>query len=100
MTGVFNGRITAAKKVGKVFNMVWNQSMYTWDSWVILKGSPNVDSAYKLLNYMGDASRQAKQMTMLANGTSNKQSIAKLDAKVGADLPSAPANSRSHPSFQ
>jgi len=93
MTGVFNGRITAAKNAGKVFNMVWNQSMFTWDSWVILKGSPNVDAAYKLLSYMKDASQQAKQMTMLANGTSNKESITKVDAKVAADLPSAPANS-------
>ncbi|RDV03240.1 ABC transporter substrate-binding protein [Undibacter mobilis] len=93
MTGVFNGRITAAKKAGKAFAMSWNQSMFTWDSWVILKGSPNKDAAYKLLAFMADASRQAHQMTMLANGTSTKQSIAMTPKDIAADLPSAPDNS-------
>ena len=90
MTGIFNGRITAARKAGKDLRLVWNQSMFGWDSWVILKGSPNVDSAYKLLDFMSDPRRQAGQMKLLANGTSNKQSIALTDKSDLVELPSAP----------
>jgi putative spermidine/putrescine transport system substrate-binding protein len=92
MTGVFNGRIKAADEAGKNFKIAWNQSLYTWDSWVILKGSPNVENAYKLLDFMSDAKRQAKQMGLLANGTSNKHAVSLLSKSVAADLPSAPDN--------
>ena len=92
MTGVYNGRITAAKLAGKNFKGVWNQSMYTWDSWVILKGSPNKDAAYKLLDFMGNAERQAQQLKILANGTSNRRAVSLVSNEVAAELPSAPAN--------
>jgi putative spermidine/putrescine transport system substrate-binding protein len=92
MTGVFNGRITAANKTGKNFKIIWDQSLYTWDSWVILKGSPNAASAYKLLEFLSNAPRQAEQLKMLANGLSNKQTASIADKAVLADLPSAPAN--------
>jgi putative spermidine/putrescine transport system substrate-binding protein len=92
MTGVFNGRITAARKAGKNFDMSWNQSLFTWDSWVILKGSPNTASAYKLLDFMADAHRQAEQLKLLSNGLSNKQTAALADKSILADLPSAPDN--------
>ena len=44
MTSVYNGRIDAANKNEKKnFGMVWDGALYTLDSWVILKGSPNKD---------------------------------------------------------
>jgi putative spermidine/putrescine transport system substrate-binding protein len=92
MAGVFNGRITAANQAGKKFKIAWNQSMYTWDSWVILKGSPNKDAAYKLLDFMGNDERQAKQLRILANGTSNKKAVSLVSKEVAAGLPSAPDN--------
>jgi putative spermidine/putrescine transport system substrate-binding protein len=92
MTGVFNGRVIAANKSGQNLKMIWNQSMFTWDSWVILKGSPNTASAYKLLEYLGNAPRQAEQLKLLANGLSNKQTVSLAEKALLADLPSAPEN--------
>jgi putative spermidine/putrescine transport system substrate-binding protein len=92
MTAVYNGRITAANKAGKNLKNIWNQSLYTWDSWVILKGSPSMASAYKLLEFMGSATRQAEQLKILANGTSNKQAISLVDRETAAALPSEPDN--------
>ena len=66
--------------------------MFTWDSWVILKGSPNKDTAYKLLDFMGDAERQAQQLRLMANGTSNKKAVSLVSKEVAAELPSDPAN--------
>ncbi len=73
MTSVYNGRIDAAnKKEKKNFGMVWNGALFTIDSWVILKGSPNVEAAHKFLNFVGKAENQAKLSEGIAYGTSNK----------------------------
>jgi putative spermidine/putrescine transport system substrate-binding protein len=92
MTDIYNGRITAARREHKNFGMVWNQSLFTVDSWVILKGSPNKDAAYKLLDFMSDPQRQANFVKDVANGMSNKATASLLDKDALADLPTAPQN--------
>jgi putative spermidine/putrescine transport system substrate-binding protein len=93
MTSVYNGRIDAAnKKEKKNFGMVWNGALFTIDSWVILKGSPNVEAAHKFLNFVGKAENQAKLSEGIAYGTSNKAAPAKLAPALLADLPTSPAN--------
>ncbi|MGQ9365003.1 ABC transporter substrate-binding protein [Azospirillum sp. ST 5-10] len=93
MTSVYNGRIDAANKgEGKNFGMVWDGALYTLDSWVILKDSPNVDAAYKFLDFVGKAENQAKLSQNIAYGTSNKKAADLVPPAVLADLPTAPAN--------
>ncbi|MFD1626029.1 ABC transporter substrate-binding protein [Azospirillum griseum] len=93
MTSVYNGRIDAAnKKEKKNFGMVWNGALFTIDSWVILKGSPNVEAAHKFLNFVGKAETQAKLSEGIAYGTSNKNAPSKLSPAILADLPTSPAN--------
>ncbi|MBP2299141.1 ABC transporter substrate-binding protein [Azospirillum picis] len=93
MTSVYNGRIDAANKNEKKnFGMVWNGALYTIDSWVILKGSPNVDAAYKFLDFVGKAENQAKLSQGIAYGTSNKKAPSLLQKAELADLPTAPDN--------
>ncbi|KAA0682372.1 ABC transporter substrate-binding protein [Roseomonas genomospecies 6] len=93
MTSVYNGRIDAANKAEKKnFGMVWNGALYTIDSWVILKGSPNKEAAYKFLDYVGKAENQAKLSENIAYGTSNKDAPSKLAPAVLKDLPTAPEN--------
>ena len=93
MTSVYNGRIdTANKNEKKNFGMVWDGALYTLDSWVILKGSPNKDAAYKFLDFVGNAENQAKLSENIAYGTSNKDATALLQPTVLKDLPTAPDN--------
>ncbi|AWK88878.1 ABC transporter substrate-binding protein [Azospirillum thermophilum] len=93
MTSVYNGRIDAANKTEKKnFGMVWNGALFTIDSWVILKGSPNAEAAYKFLDFVGKAENQAKLSENIAYGTSNKNAPAKIAPAILADLPTAPAN--------
>ena len=93
MTSVYNGRIdTANKNEKKNFGMVWDGALYTLDSWVILKGSPNKDAAYKLLDFVGKAENQAKLSENIAYGTSSKDATAHLQPTVLKDLPTAPDN--------
>ena len=42
MVSAYNGRIAAANKADKKnFRIAWTNSLFTIDSWVIMKGSPN-----------------------------------------------------------
>jgi len=93
MTSVYNGRIdTANKNEKKNFGMVWDGALFTLDSWVILKGSPNKDAAYKFLDFVGKAENQAKLSENIAYGTSNKGATALIPPAVLKDLPTAPDN--------
>lgn len=93
MTSVYNGRIDAAnKKEKKNFGMVWNGALFTIDSWVILKGSPNTAAAYKFLDYVGKPDIQAKLSENIAYGTSAKDAPKHVKPETLADLPTADAN--------
>jgi len=93
LTSVYNGRIDAANKADKRnFGIVWTGSLYTIDSWVILKGSPNVDQAYKFLDYVGKPEVQAKLPISIAYGVTAKAASAQIPADRLKDLPTAPEN--------
>ena len=93
MTWAYNGRITAANaKDNKHFKLVWQGSLYTMDSWVILKGSPNKDAALDFLKFAGVAENQKKLPGYIAYGVTNKAASALIDPKLLPDLPTAPQN--------
>ncbi|WP_343715562.1 ABC transporter substrate-binding protein [Inquilinus sp.] len=93
MTTAYNGRISAANDADKKdFKIVWNGSLFTIDSWVILKGSPNVDAATKFLAYMGKPENQAKLPTKITYGVTNKAATPLIPAQYLPGLPTNPAN--------
>ncbi|WP_044874663.1 ABC transporter substrate-binding protein [Pseudomonas sp. LFM046] len=94
MTSSYNGRVTnAVKQDHKPFGLVWNQSLQTMDSWVILANSPNVDKAYGLLKVMGTPEQQKLWPALQPTGITSVKGIAELDSAVLADMPGAPQNS-------
>ena len=94
MTTSYNGRVTnAIRQDHKPFGLVWNQSLQTMDSWVILANSPNVDKAYGLLDVMGKAENQKKWPGLQPTGITSVKGIAEIDPAVLVDSPSAPQNS-------
>jgi len=74
------------------FGIVWNQPLFTIDSWVILKGSPNKDNAYKLVDFMGQAENQAKLPLKIAYGVTNRDVNKMIPPERLKDLPTAPEN--------
>ena len=59
MTDAYNGRIaTANEKDKKNFKIVWTNNLYTIDSWVIMKGTPNKADAEKYLVFVNDPQNQ------------------------------------------
>jgi putative spermidine/putrescine transport system substrate-binding protein len=92
MSSAFNGRISAAQKDGKNLKAVWNGSLYSFDYWAVPKGSPNKDAALKFIAFASAPERQKTYSENIAYGPSNKRTIGMLDAKLAADLPTAPQN--------
>ena len=59
MTDAYNGRIAAAnEKDKKNFKIVWTNNLYTIDSWVIMKGTPNKADAEKYLVFVNHPDNQ------------------------------------------
>jgi len=93
MTSSYNGRIDAAIRNDKRnFGIQWNGALFTLDSWVILKTSPNKDAAYEFLAFAGTAEHQAKLPEAIAYGVTAKGTTELIDPQRLPDLPTAPDN--------
>jgi putative spermidine/putrescine transport system substrate-binding protein len=96
LTSAYNGRIDAANRDDKRnFGIVWNQALFTIDSWVVLKNSPNRDNAYKLIDFMGQAENQAKLPLKIAYGVTHRDANKMIPAERLRELPTAPDNFKS-----
>lgn len=93
MTTAYNGRISGINKTeGTNFQVVWDQSIYAIDSWVILKNSPNAEAAMEFIAFASAAENQSKLPQYISYGLPNKEAAEMVADELQADLPSAPAN--------
>ncbi|MCA3573759.1 MAG: ABC transporter substrate-binding protein [Aestuariivirga sp.] len=94
MTTAWNGRpFLANKNDKKNFKIVWGAGgIVMMDSWVILKGSPNLESAYAFLKFVSEPEAGAAFMKGIPYGVSTKASYDLLSDEERANLPSSPAN--------
>ncbi|MBO1073035.1 ABC transporter substrate-binding protein [Roseomonas marmotae] len=93
MTNAYNGRISAANSGdGRNFGIAWKNNLFTLDSWVIMKGSPNKEQAQAYLKFWSQPQVAATLPPHIPYGTTIKGADALLPASVLTDLPSAPQN--------
>lgn len=93
MAAAYNARVTAfSREEKRNLKVVWKDSIYTLDSWAILKGSPQIENAYKLISFMNDYKQQIQMPEFLAYGITNKEAVGKVDDRWAVDLPTYPAN--------
>ncbi len=93
MTSAYNGRIAAAdQKDGKHFKVVWDGSLYTIDSWALVKGTPNKAEAYKFLDFVGQPAVQKNLPPLTNYGVTSRKSVSLIDPAVLENLPTAPKN--------
>jgi putative spermidine/putrescine transport system substrate-binding protein len=92
MTSAYNGRISAAIKEGRNFKIAWTGQNYAVDSWVIVKGSPNLDLAYDFIKFASQPENQAVLSEAIPYGPTNVKAVAAVDPKIAPDLPTYPAN--------
>lgn len=117
MSTAFNGRIAAANRVdAPKLQIAWTGAIYELDYWVIVKGSPLRDLAFKYLNFATSESAQLAFSREIPYGPTHFNAILKYDSgrrpapssnsqalvdlsMVESDLPSAPANFRKSLAF-
>ncbi len=93
LTVAYNGRISAANATdGRNFAIVWTNNIFTLDSWVIMKGSPNKAKAVEFLKFVGQPAVQAALPPKIPYGVTAKGVNERLPAEVLANLPTAPQN--------
>lgn len=68
MSLAYNGRVAKAIEEGKNLGMVWENTLYDLDAWVIPEGSPHVELAHKFIKYASDAKLQANYSNVFAYG--------------------------------
>ncbi|WP_280150954.1 ABC transporter substrate-binding protein [Piscinibacter sp. XHJ-5] len=94
LSTAYNGRIDAANREGKNLKITWTGGIYDLDYWVIPKGTPNKEAALKFIAFASTPDAQAEYARNIAYGPTNTKALSKLDPKVLANLPTAPANAK------
>lgn len=92
MTSAYNGRVAVAQKELPGISIVWKDSIYDLDSWAIVKGSKHKDLAEQFIAFSNQPENQKVYAENIAYGPTNTKAIGLLDAKVSANLPTAPDN--------
>jgi putative spermidine/putrescine transport system substrate-binding protein len=86
----WNGRAQVAKDDGAPVEFVWNQGMWTYEGWSILKGGPNVDLCREYIEYAAQASAQARYTPHVAYGPTNPGAYDHIDPERAKVLPTNP----------
>ncbi|MDX6749130.1 ABC transporter substrate-binding protein [Geminicoccaceae bacterium 1502E] len=93
MTSAYNGRVSAANvNENRNFKIVWPGSIYSVDSWVILRDSPNKEQALKFIAFTSEPEHQKDLPPLVPYGVTNKGSSELIDPTVLKDVPTAPEN--------
>jgi putative spermidine/putrescine transport system substrate-binding protein len=93
LTVAYNGRITAANQTdNRNFGIAWANNLFTLDSWVVMKGSPNRQAAMTFINFVTQPARQAELPPRIPYGPTARGAQDGLPPAVLANLPTTPAN--------
>ena len=93
MTSAVHGRIVAVNRSEhRNFGVRWAGSLYTVDSWAIMKGSPNRAQALKFLEFAGNPAVEAKMLPILPYGGLAKGANDNLPPELLAVSPTNPQN--------
>ena len=77
MTNAYNGRISAAnKEEGRNFKVVWPQSIYAVNSWVILANSPHKEAGFDFIEFASQPEHQSNLPLAIAYGVTHKDAAA------------------------
>lgn len=88
MTSAWNGRIyDAIKNSGKHFEIMWDTAQMAGDYWVIPKGSPHLESAYKFLAFASSPQAQANMTRYIPYAPGNTEAVALIDPAILPNIP-------------
>jgi putative spermidine/putrescine transport system substrate-binding protein len=92
MSSAYTFWVGAEQKRGKNLKIVWNGSLYDFDSWAIPRGTPRIADAYKFIAFSHKPENQKVFSQEIAYGPANQKALPMLDPKLAGTLPTAEAN--------
>jgi putative spermidine/putrescine transport system substrate-binding protein len=87
---IWNGRIQIPIEAGAPLAIEWNEAMLQQQIYCIVKGAPNLDNAYKYIDFALQAERQAEFAKFIPYGPSNEKAYTLLSNELKAKLPGSP----------
>ncbi len=87
----WNGRAQVAIDDGAPVALEWNQAMWTFEGWCILKGTPNADLCREFIEFAADGKQQALYTPHVAYGPTNPSAFQYIDKERAKVLPTNPA---------
>ncbi len=94
MGSIWNGRIQTLIDGGAPLAIEWNQASLQLQAVAILKGAPNLENAYKYLDFALQPKPQAEFARIIGYGPVNRKAFQYIDAKTAARLPTSPEHLR------
>ncbi|WP_441258735.1 ABC transporter substrate-binding protein [Bradyrhizobium sp. 521_C7_N1_3] len=94
MTADWQPSITAdaINKAGKHVGILWDAAFLSVSYWVIPKGDPRLDDAYKFITFASSPQVQADMARLIRFVPGNHDAMALLDLAVLSDMPTAANN--------
>ena len=93
MSSVYNGRVTGLNRTeGTNLQLVWNQSIYAVDSWVILAGAENKDAGQDFIAFANAPENLSKLPESIAYGLPVIAAAAMIPDEFASDLPTHEEN--------
>jgi putative spermidine/putrescine transport system substrate-binding protein len=83
----WNGRVQAAIRAGAPVAIMWEQSLWQTEGWVILKGGPKADLCREFIKFALDPARQAIFAQATGYGPTIAAALDRLDPAVARTLP-------------
>ncbi|MBB4423877.1 putative spermidine/putrescine transport system substrate-binding protein [Bradyrhizobium sp. CIR48] len=82
----------AIRKAGKHVGILWNSAILNTTFWVIPKGDPRLDDAYKFIAFASSPQAQANMVRLSWVNPANKDAIGLVDPAILSGLPTAADN--------
>ena len=90
MCPTWNGRAQAAIDGGAPVAISWNESIYNFEGWCILKGTPHLEAAREFVTFCANAKQQALQASHISYGPVNPNAYDHIDKERAKVLSTNP----------
>lgn len=92
LAAAWNARIAGAQDAGQPLDFIYDQGVLDAESWVVVKGTKNKQTAMEFINFASQAQPQADLLSVMPYGPTNTKAFDLMDAEYGKTLPTHEEN--------
>ncbi len=92
IVATYSSRVQAAADAGAPVGVSWDQSLWGYNSWTILKGAPDLEICREFIKFCSDPKRLAVITNHVSVGPVTLESYKYIDSKKAPTLPTFPEN--------